>query len=387
MKVLYLQSIAVIYTSFRGFERHQRFAEQDLIVNRPRRQAKTLAEIAHLAGVSESTASRALHDSALIHPETRARVQATAHKLNYRPNWAARNLRLRTSNTFALVMPMDAETGEIWSDPFIFKFLGILGSTLHRHGYDLILLQTARIDQELDSRYFRSGRVDGFIYLGRGQDYSYLNEMAGEQVPFVVWGPVFPEQKYCSVGVDNIAAGRMVVRHLLNLGRRRIAIIADNASGYLTESNLRYQGYQQALLENGFALDANLFASATYSAKSGYHAMKRLLASAPDLDAVFVAYSDMVAIAAMQALGDAGRRIPDDVSIVGFDNIELAAFTGPPLTTVSQSLENGGIDLVIQKLIEQLAGVSPESVMLTAELVVRRSCGSQNSLKHELLLK
>jgi DNA-binding LacI/PurR family transcriptional regulator len=255
-------------------------------------------------------------------------------------------------------------------------FLSILGSTLHRYGYDLLVSQTINVNAETESRYFLSGRADGFILLGRGQDHSYLNKMAQAHVPLVVWGSFLPKQKYCSVGIDNVAAGRMVVEHLLKLGRRRIAIIADNMPGLTTESNLRYQGYCQALQQAGLDIDDRLFASATYSAQSGYQAMNTLLSSAPDLDAVFVAYSDMVAVAAMQVLIESGRRVPNDVSVIGFDNINLAAFSNPPLTSVSQSLEKGGIDLLIEKLIAQISGSKVVSAMLDAELVVRRSCGS-----------
>ncbi len=351
--------------------------ERAKIVSGSKKKPKTMADIAKLAGVSTSTASRALQDSALISPRTKARVQATAQKYRYQPNLVARHLRLGKSNTLALVLPMNAPGNEIWSDPFVLKFLGAVGFGLQTRGYNLIVSQTSRVDARFQEQYLGANRVEGLILLGRGQDYACLNQLASGKVPFVVWGPIFPDQRYCSVGIDNIASAEQVVRHLLRLGRRRIAIIADRAETQASESRLRWQGYKNALADAGIQIDPKLETSATYSGASGYEAMRSLLQSAPDLDAVFVAYSDAVAIAAMQALQDAGRRIPDDVSLIGFDDIDLAAFTTPPLTTVSQRLSEGGVDLLIQKLVAQMDGKKTSSVMLDGQLVVRQSCGTR----------
>ncbi len=345
-------------------------------MTRSDQETKKLADIARLAGVSKSTASRALQDSPLISSETKAMVQAVARKHNYKPHLLARNLALKRSNTIALVLPIDPATDEILSNPFILKFLGVVGSVLRQQGFDMLVSQKSFTDTQFDTRYHSSGLVDGYILLGRGKDDTHLNELAAQGVPLVVWGPMLPEQQYCSVGIDNIAMGRVVVQHLINLGRRRIAVITDDITDKRVEGTLRYQGYEEALIQAGLSVDPTLVATATFSDESGYTAMNQLLRSSPDLDAVFAAYSDVVAIAAMQALRDAGKRIPEDVSLVGFDNIDITAFTNPPLTTVSQCLRQGGATLLVQKLLQQISGEKATSAMLEGELIVRQSCGT-----------
>ncbi|MBI5564797.1 MAG: LacI family DNA-binding transcriptional regulator, partial [Chloroflexi bacterium] len=198
------------------------------MASRSGKEAKKLADIARLAGVSKSTASRALQGSSLISAETTALVQAVARKHDYKPNLLARNFALQRSNTIALVLPIDPASDEILANPFILKFLGIVGSALRKQGYDMLVSQTTSIDAQVDTRYHSSGLVDGYILLGRGKDDTHLNELAAKGVPLVVWGPILPKQKYCSVGIDNVAIARVAVQHLIDHGRRRIAIITDD---------------------------------------------------------------------------------------------------------------------------------------------------------------
>jgi DNA-binding LacI/PurR family transcriptional regulator len=342
------------------------------------KKAKKMADIALLAGVSTSTASRALQDSSLISAETKERVQAIARKHNYQSNLLARNLRLSQSNSIALVLPIDPATEEIWSNPFVLKFIGAVGSVLSKHGYDVLVSQANFNESQFDRRYYNSGLVGGFILLGRSKDDTNLNAMAANGVPLVVWGPMLPRQQYCSVGIDNIASAREATHHMIKLGRRRIAIIAGDLENKRLEGSLRYQGYAEALGAAGISVDPALVTTASFSGESGYAAMKSLLQTSPDLDAVFVAYSDTVAIAAMKALGDSGKRVPEDISLVGFDNIDVSAFTNPPLTTVAQGLRRGGgAELLVQKLLQQISGEKATSAMIDGELIVRQSCGVQ----------
>lgn len=338
------------------------------------KKATKMADIARLAGVSVSTASRALQNHSRISLETRERVQAISLKHNYRSNVLARNLRLSQSNSIALVLPIDPATEAIWCNPFVLKFFGAVGTVLSKHGYDVLVSQANFNSRQFDARYYHSGLVAGFITLGRGKDDTHLNEMATNGIPLVVWGPRVTGQKYCSVGIDNLASGREATEHLIKLGRRRIAIITGDLDYKHSEGYLRYLGYKQALSSANIPLDSTLLASANFSGESGYSAMKHLLQVAPDLDAVFVAYSDVVAIAAMKALGDAGKNIPEDVSVVGFDNIDISEFTAPPLTTISQGLHRGGSDLLVEKLLKQISGEKVSSTMLDGELIVRKSC-------------
>jgi DNA-binding LacI/PurR family transcriptional regulator len=339
-------------------------------------KATKMADIARLAGVSMSTASRALQNSSLISAETRERVQAIALKHNYRSNVLARNLRLSQSNSIALVLPIDPATEAIWTNPFVLKFFGAVGSILSKYDYDVLVSQANFNSSQFDSRYYNSGMVAGFITLGRGMDDTHLNEMAANGVPLVVWGPIVTGQQYCSVGIDNIAIARETTEYLIGLGRRRIAIITGDLDYKHSEGYLRYLGYEEALGTAGIPVDSTLVTNASFSGESGYLAMKHLLQVAPDLDAVFVAYSDVVAIAALQALGDAGKSVPEHVSVVGFDNIDVSAFTNPPLTTVSQGLHRGGANLLVEKLLQQISGEKVSSTMLNGKLIIRKSCSA-----------
>ncbi|MDX1523193.1 MAG: LacI family DNA-binding transcriptional regulator, partial [Anaerolineae bacterium] len=177
-----------------------------------------MAEIARLAGVSPATASRALRDSPLVVEETKERVKEIARQHNYHPHRGARNLRLQQSQTIVLFLPLHPETNQILSNPFILKFLGSVGSALHKHGYDFLVSQEGEVDRQLADRYLRSGLADGAIFLGRGPSADVFNEMATSRLPFVVWGPKLPGQRYCSVGIDNVDMGRKSVKHLAQHG-------------------------------------------------------------------------------------------------------------------------------------------------------------------------
>lgn len=336
-----------------------------------------MADIARLAGVSPSTVSRALDDSPLVNDKTKERVKALAKKHSYRPHLGARNLRLKKSNIIVLVVPFDFAADEVLSNPYIFKILATIGSTLRKYGYDLLLSQMVSVSPEIDDRYIHSGLADGAIILGRGDnDPQKIAALTATGIPFVVLGPEHANQGYCSVGIDNTAAACEAVKHLANLGRQRIAIVTDNFTDYYSESFLRYQGYRQALSDLGRPFDVNYTALSSYSGQTGYTAVQQLLQTAPDLDAIFVATSDIVAIGAMQALADAKKRIPEEVAIIGFDNIDLCNYTIPPLTSISQRLRDGVADLLVQKLLQQITGQEAESTMLSGKLVKRQSCGS-----------
>ncbi len=344
----------------------------------PKKKIQTMADLAREAGVSASTASRALRNSPLISKETIERVQSVAKEHSYRPHLGARNLRLKKNNVIVLVLPFNYAEEEVLGNPYIFKIIGTIGSKLREIGYDLLLSQMDGISEQIDDRYVHAGIAEGAIILGRGDnDPSKLERLVETGIPFVILGPILDNQTYCSVGIDNRASASMAVHHLAKLGRKRIAIVSDNREDPNAESYARFQGYKQALEELGLAYDQNLVGTSTDSGQSGYAAVQQLLCTAPDLDAIFVATSDVVAISVMQALRNAGKKLPEDVAIVGFDNIDLCNFVSPALTSISQRLKDKVASLLVEKLLDQINGKPAESVMLNGTLVVRRSCGSQ----------
>ncbi|MFQ5855810.1 MAG: LacI family DNA-binding transcriptional regulator [Anaerolineae bacterium] len=338
-------------------------------------RVRTMADIARLAGVSTSTVSRALDDSPLISPGTKARVQAIARAHNYRAHQGARNLRLKRTQTIAAMIPINPETGRLISDPFYLEILGAIANTLADHGYDLLVSRVQTEDPGWSEHFLRASRADGLIVIGRKVQDQGIAKLAEEQAPFIVWGPPLPGQAYCSVGSDGVRGAREAVQHLIQLGRQRIAFVGGDQDE--TEVHLRYQGYQEALNEAGWPVDPTLVTYALFTSRSGYEAMRRLLDRAPDLDAVFV-NSDLMAIGAMEALREASRRVPDDVSVVGYDDIAMAAHCSPPLTTVRQHISRGG-ELLAQKLLQLIAREPTGSETLSVELVVRGSCGAAMS--------
>ena len=331
----------------------------------------TLADIAKMTGVSTSTVSRALNDSPLINDETKQRIQSIARDHNYQIHLGARNFRLKKSFIVAVVIPIETSDAATLTNPFILEFIGSVGCELRNNGYDLLLIQ----DRTISERYLRSGLVDGFIQLGHG-DYPNLNSVP-EDVPLAVWGPPFPGQKYCTVGIDNWALSREAVEHLLRLGRRRIALITthDHVKA-TTEAANRLQGYQEALRTAGLQLDPALVVSTDWNPAAGVGATQQLLRQAPDADAIFVSSGDAMALVVMETLRELGRSIPEDVAIVGFDNSSVGETGAVPLTTVSQEIRGLGAKLLVESLMQLIDGKKAATQVIEGKIIVRRSCGA-----------
>ena len=335
-----------------------------------------MADLAREAGVSASTASRALRDSPLISQETIAHVKQVAKQHAYRPHLGARNLRLKKCNIVVLILPFNYADSDILANPYIFKIIGTIGSALREYGYDLLLSQMDTISEQIDDRYIHAGIAAGAIILGRGDnDPEKIRKLAETGIPFVILGPKLENQDYCSVGIDNRSSARMVVQHFAKLGRKHIAIVSDNRQDRLSESYSRFQGYLQALKELNIPFNPNLVAQSLHSGNSAYEAVRKLLHDAPEMDAIFVATRDVVAISVIQALQQSGKQIPEDVAVIGFDNIDLCDFITPALTSVSQRLQDGVATILVEKLIDQINGKDVESTMLEGSLVIRQSCG------------
>lgn len=334
----------------------------------------TLADIAKLAGVSTSTVSRALTDSPQISDPVKRSIKALARQHNYHPHLGARNLRLRKTNVIGLVLPIEANDAATLSNPFVLEFVGAVGLELRQYECNLLLLQERMINPQL----WNSGLVDGYLMLGHGNDPGLLNEVSG-LIPLVVWGNRLAEQQYVTVGVDNTDLARQAVEHLIQLGRRRIGIIVGTFGANNTESYLRYRGYCQALSAAGLNYDPALVVFTEFDANSAYCAARQILDQAPQIDALFAAHSDVVALAAIQALGQAGRRVPQDVAVIGFDNISLGMHFGLPLTTVSQEVQSTGARVLVKTLMQLIAGEPAESTTIAGKLMVRQSCGAGTS--------
>ena len=333
----------------------------------------TSRDIADIAGVSQATVSRALRNSPLVREETRARIQQIARDLNYFVNRNAARLRTHQSNTIALLLFDDNDTR---MNLFFLSMLDSITRSAARLGYDvLVSLQQLTADWHIE--YQASHRADGLILLGYG-DYAEYREklaaLAAANTRFIIWGPLVEDQPGHSFGCDNESGGYQATSHLLDLGRRRIAYIGRRASRS-PEHVARYQGYARALREAGIDPDDSIRVPADNSETQGYHAAQELIERDAAFDALF-ASTDLIAIGAMRAIQKAGLRIPEDIAVVGFDDMPLAAYVTPGLTTVQQNARLGG-DALVEGIINLIEGGAIESRMMAPKLIVRESCGAK----------
>ncbi|WP_262378665.1 LacI family DNA-binding transcriptional regulator [Luteimonas viscosa] len=335
----------------------------------------TSLDIAHLAGVSQPTVSRALRGSPMVNEETRRRILAIAEQLNYKVDKNASGLRRQHAGTLALLLFEDPTPDESHINPFFFPMLGSITRACARHGQDL-LISFQQFSDDWHAEYGDSHKADGLILLGYGDYLAHqgkLTKLVEQGTPFVRWGAVMPDQPGLSIGCDNVGGGRLAGEHLLAVGRRRIAFLGD-ASNHYPEFLDRYSGCDEALKAAGFSLDRALQVDAESAEDSGYAAALSLLGRGLPFDAVFAA-SDLIAIGAMHALQENGLRIPEDVAIVGFDDIPAARIATPALTTVVQDTIRAG-ELLVEALVHLVNGEPAERTRLPTSLVVRKSSGA-----------
>jgi len=327
-----------------------------------------MADIARLAGVSKATVSRALNHSPLVSDETRIRILELASSLKYSINIGAQNLRLKTNRTVGVVVPFDSNTRQHLSDPFFLSMLGSLADALTERGFDMLL---SRVDaQQIDAaaQPFDTGRVIGIILIGQWRQHDQLNQLAARDVPIVVWGAQLPQQLYTTVGGDNVSGGALATEHLLRQGRTRIAFFGDIN---LPEVAQRYRGYCNALTAHQVPIDPQLRVCVSFLPDGGSLAVQEIERRAVDYDAVF-ACSDLLAMTAINTLRDFGKAVPENIAVVGYDDIELSRYFHPALTTVRQPIRAAGQALVTS-LLALVDGQAPPSQQLATELVVRNT--------------
>jgi DNA-binding LacI/PurR family transcriptional regulator len=330
-----------------------------------------MADIARLAGVSVSTVSRSLAGSSLVNAETRGRIAELARSLNYSINVGAQNLRLGHNNTVAVIVPYDPQTRQHLSDPFFLSLIGSVADALTERGHDMLLtrVDADRLDQA--AQVFHTGRAMGIVLVGQWHHHDQLNAMAVQGVPFVVWGAQLPQQLYATVGGDNLAGGRLATAHLLAQGARRVLFMGDPE---LPEIGQRLAGWQAAHADAGLQADPALSVPVPFVTEQIQQAVAGVLQRGLRFDALFAA-SDLMAMTAVSALRQHGVRVPDDVRVVGYDDVALAEHFHPPLSTVRQPIAEAGQALV-QALLAQLAGERSSSILLPTTLVVRASSGA-----------
>lgn len=335
----------------------------------------TSQDVADAAGVSRTTVSLVLNnvEGIQISEETRNRVIYTAKELDYVPDAAARALASRRAQIIGLVLTRSPH--HIASDAFLTHILDGLIGVIHLHGMRLLIdIIEPEHQKEAYLQLVRAKHIDGVILSGPRFDDQALRALEEVGFPTVLMGQL-PGTNISSVDVDNRAAARKAVTHLLSLGHTQIACIT-NAPLLYTAADERLNGYRDAIERGGLAYNENLVRFGDFDIESGYRQMSDLLASATRFTAAFVA-SDEVALGAKAALRQAGLKIPGDVALVGFDDLPMAYYTDPPLTTVHLP----AIELAQQAselLLDLLKGrqVTKRKVILDTHLVVRESCGA-----------
>jgi DNA-binding LacI/PurR family transcriptional regulator len=334
----------------------------------PAGTAPTLETVAAAAGVSRATVSRVINGSPKVSSEVRAVVEAAVARLGYVPNRAARSLVTRRTDSVALVVS-EPET-KVFTDPLLAAMVRSLGQALGAVDIQLILMMV-RADHERArlTGYLLGGHVDGVILMSLHEGDPLPRILRDSGIPVVQMARSLGSVQLPFVDVDNVHGARLAVRHLVAIGRRRIATIAGPAD--MVAGVDRLDGFRQELTEHKLADHRVAFGD--FSQSSGEQAMTALLADHADLDAVFCA-SDLMAAGALRALRRHERRVPEDVAVVGYDDLDVALLTEPPLSTVSQPVEDMARAMV-EILLAQIAGGTsdPEPAILPTRLMLRAS--------------
>jgi DNA-binding LacI/PurR family transcriptional regulator len=333
----------------------------------------TLADVGNLAGVSPSTVSRVVSNSIPVSKALREAVERAITELGYVPNRAARSLVTHRSGSVGVVI---AESVNQWgNDPFIAQLLFGIAEELSEIDIQLILIMAAnRRDEERVQRFVQQGHVDGVILVGTHGGDPVPAQLLKSGVPLVLSGRPAMEIDVDYVDVDHRNGARMAVNHLLEGGRRRIATIYGTLD--MPSSADKLSGYRDALVSAGLHLDASLEVAGNYNPTLAEEAMRALLERHPDVDGVFAA-SDTMAAAAVRVIGEAGRRIPEDIAVVGYDGTALAMATRPMLTTVRQPIEAMGhamAQLLLRRV--QYPDKPTNQVVFKTELIIRESSAS-----------
>ncbi len=332
----------------------------------------TSQDVADYAGVSRTTVSFVLNNVKRfsISPKTAAKVRNAAKELGYVPNASARALASQRAKAIGLIMTRSPEY--IATDPFLPQILGGLLDVVKQNGLGL-LVEWVEPGQQLRTylELTRARQIDGMIVMTPREDDTGLKALEEAEIPAVLMGYI-PGSNLYSVDIDNVQAAKAAVEHLIELGHERIACITNAARPY-TSANQRYEGYKAAIENAGLAFDESLVRYADFNGHSGYDRMKSLLDKNLNFTAVFVA-SDSVAFGAMAAIRDAGLRIPEDISIVGFDDIPMASYVTPNLTTIqipAKEIAEQSCHLLMQLMQGDLS--QNRAITLPTQLIIRQS--------------
>ena len=329
----------------------------------------TLAGLAKLAGVSTSTVSRALNNNPLIKKETREKLQALAKEYNFSLNRSASRLRTQKTSVIAVILNLTDNTDQSISDPFLLKVVGDLNQALNQQGYELLLSNSFMATEDWANYFIKSSRADGIIVIGQGKSTVKIEKAARANIPLIVWGDPKVDANYAIVGSDNALGGYLATKHLIEVGCQKILFLGDPEHAEMKE---RYKGYQQSLQEKNIISGDDLILSCDITSKAAYTKISDMILKQGLYFDGIVAASDMVAFGALKALKERYINIPNDVCIVGFDDIAMAELFHPSLTTIHQNTKLAA-QIMVEQLIKQLNGKIANSVVVDITLIIRKS--------------
>ncbi len=331
----------------------------------------TLDDIARLAGVSRSTVSRVVNEHPSVKKDVRQRVLDIIEENHFHPNAAARTLAMQRSWTIGLILPHSVST--FFTDPYYPNLLMGIAKACNLYSYTLalFLVSTKEDEENVFPRVGRKGFLDGVIVQsGHHGDQGIIGRMIDQKIPLVVVGRPFRSDNVTYIDIDNISAVKSAVNYLCKTGCRKIATITGPIDS--TVGIDRLEGYRQAIREQNGQVDESLVVEGNFTETGGFIAMQKLLPFKPD--GVFAA-SDVMAVGAMRAVEEANLRVPEDISIIGFDDLPAASYGSNQLSTVRQNVPELGLRAV-ECLIEQIGddSIAPHGVMMDTELIIRKSC-------------
>lgn len=334
----------------------------------------TLEEIARLARTSRSTVSRVINADPNVKDATRQRVLEVIQRLNYKPNQAARSLAGGRTHILGLVIPTGVAS--VFTDPYIPTLIRGISASCQEHDYSVMLwLAEAEYERRTVLQVLQNGFIDGVIVSAMPINEKMIDDLIASRLPFTLIGrnPQHPELNF--VDVENQVGANRAVRHLLGLGRRRIACLSGPLNTIVGID--RQAGYREALGAYGIPVDPELVREGDFSEEDGYRLTSGLLPHRPD--AIFSA-SDAMALGALRLLRESGISVPEQIAIVGFDDMPFAARSQPPLTTIRQPILQTGA-LAAQSLIACIDDSQPRQIVLSTELIIRASCGANRSVE------
>lgn len=330
-------------------------------------RVRTITDLARLAGVSPGTVSRALANNSLVNVKTREKIQSLAREHDFQINRVASNLRKQRTGVIGVVIPLGHDKRQQVSDAFFITLLGHIADALTERGYDLMLRRVIP-DQDTEwlHRFIGSGMIDGVIVIGQSDQFDRIEESAARFQPMVVWGNLEEGQQHCVVGTDNRLGGRIATERLIEAGASHIAFVGDPDP---IEFAARLDGAQEVAARRGMEIE--VLRTHLSPDRTAAEITAHFDTWAGKIDGIFAA-TDLLAIACMTELRRRGLSVPDDVKIVGYDDLPISSQVTPPLTTIRQDIAHGARALV-DLLFRRLAGEDTESLVFTPELVARET--------------